>query len=121
MPTLTLGNHLEFIEGVCTTSSNIYSVDIWVVDNPSFLSWGREGGLSASHIGQGTSYSILDFALLSGRSDISQVPNLRSVFEKALSFINKCRSAEGSFVKSAICNFTVLLKRYNFFIVMGVI
>jgi hypothetical protein len=58
MPILTLGNHFQFVEGVCTTSSNIYSVDIWVVGNPAFLSRGREGGLSASHIGQETSYSI---------------------------------------------------------------
>ena len=43
MPILILGNHSQFIENMCTTCSNVYSVDIWVVDNRASVSSGAEG------------------------------------------------------------------------------
>jgi hypothetical protein len=43
MPILILGNHFQFIEDMCTTCSNIYPVDILVVDNPASVSLGAGG------------------------------------------------------------------------------
>jgi len=71
MPIPILGNHFQFNESMCTTCSNIYPVDILVVDNPASVSLGEGGKESASHIGQETSYSISGFALLFDRIDIS--------------------------------------------------
>jgi len=43
MPILILGHDFQFINGICTPCSNIYPVDVWVVENPASVSSGAGG------------------------------------------------------------------------------